>query len=109
MIVIMIMFVNVLAKASNFFLLSFPFGWNYAGILLSSLYKNSIPRFNQVSNFAEKEQNHNDDQCASARSLLFLLLEPALHCKSVSMIINIVTFSPTISVLGKATETIWPR
>jgi len=30
-------FVNVLAKASNFFLL-ISFSWNYAGILLSSLY-----------------------------------------------------------------------
>ena len=42
---------NVLAKASDIFLLLFPFGWNYAGTLLSSVYKTygdplSIPRFN---------------------------------------------------------------
>ena len=29
------MFVNVLAKASDFFLLLFPVSWKYAGILLS--------------------------------------------------------------------------
>jgi len=40
---------------------------------------------------------------------LFLLLETVIHCKSVAMIIDIVTFSPAISVLGKATETMWPR
>ena len=42
---------NVLVKASDIFLLLFPFSWNYAGTLLSSVYKTyggplSIPRFN---------------------------------------------------------------
>ena len=30
---------NVLVKASDIFLLLFPFSWNYAGTLLSSVYK----------------------------------------------------------------------
>ena len=43
---------NVLVKASDIFLLLFPFySWKYAGTLLSSVYKTyggplSIPRFN---------------------------------------------------------------
>ena len=42
---------NILVKASDIFLLLFPFSWNYAGSLLSSVYKTyvgplSIPRFN---------------------------------------------------------------
>ena len=42
---------NVLVKALDIFLLLFPFSWNYAGTLLSSVYMTyggplSIPRFN---------------------------------------------------------------
>ena len=80
----MSMFVNVLAKASDFFLLLFPFSWNYAGILLSSAYKTcggplSIPRFDQVCNCTEQK------------------------------LFRHATFPPAVSVLGEATETIWRR
>ena len=42
---------NVLVKASDIFLLLFPFSWNYAGTLVSYVYKTYggplfIPRFN---------------------------------------------------------------
>ena len=71
------MFVNVLAKAWDFFLLLFPFSWKYAGILLRSVYKTyggplSTPRFNEVCNIKvsvlrSNGTKCNDDQRASAR------------------------------------------
>ena len=71
------MFVNVLAKAWDFFLLLFPFSWKYAGILLRSVYKTnwgplSIPRFNEVCNIKvyvlrRNGAKRNDNQRASAR------------------------------------------
>ena len=81
----MSMFVNVLVKASYFFLVLFPFCWNYAGILLSSVYETyggplSIPRFNEACNFLRQTERKR-------------------FCYA--------TFSPAISVLEVAAETIW--
>ena len=59
----MSMFVNFLAKASDFFLLLFPFSWNYAGILSSSVSETygaplSIPKQNKTVS-KTKKQNKN--------------------------------------------------
>ena len=79
------MFVNILAKAWDFY--SYYFQLKYAGILLRSVYKTyrgplSIPRFNEVCNikvtqfFAEMERNTTTINVLVPGSHTYLLLEP---------------------------------
>ena len=93
--------------STDFSLLLFPFSWNYAAILLSSVLRHPIPRINQVCNFPKWSENATIINVLEPKLHTFLLLKPVLHCKSVAMIKNVVTFSPVISILGEATETTW--
>ena len=93
--------------SADFSLLLFPFSWNNAAILLSSVLRHPMPRINQVYNFPKWSENAITINVLEPKLHTFLLLKPVLHCKSVAMIKNVFTFSPVISILGEATETTW--
>ena len=78
----MSMFFNGFAKASYFFLVLFPFCWNYAGILLSSVYETyggplSMPRFKEVCNFLRQ---------TAQKRLCHALFSPAISVLEVAAI-----------------------